>query len=153
LIVGSRDERDALYALGFDFGTQSVKTLVLNVHSGAVVHTDAFDYDTAFPKYGTEGGVLKSDNPVTRHTSPLMLLEAFDLVFSRLKKSGVDLGSIGAVKIDAMQHCTVYADASFGERLESLDAAQDLWPQLTPGITRSRVLPGRRHPSGRTGLP
>ncbi len=75
-------------------------------------------------------------HPAIRHTSPFMLLEALDLVFSRLQKSGVDLGLIGAVKIDAMQHCTVYADASFGERVESLDAGQDLLPQLEPSITR-----------------
>jgi xylulokinase len=100
------------------------------------VHTDSLDYDTAFPSYGTQGGVLQSNDPVMRHTSPFMLLEALDLVFGRLQKSGVDLGSIGAVKIDAMQHCTVYADVSFGEQVSSLDAAQDLLPQLAPSITR-----------------
>jgi xylulokinase len=109
---------------------------VLDVRGTGVVHTDSFDYDTAFPKYGTEGGVLQSDNPVTRHTSPLMLLEVLDLVLGRLQKSGVDLGSIGAVKLDAMQHCTVYADVSFGERVVSLEAAQDLLRELAPSITR-----------------
>ncbi len=136
MIVGSRDERDALYALGIDFGTQSAKALVLDVRGAEVVHTDSFEYDTAFPKHGTEGGVLPSQHPATRHTSPFMLLEALDLVFDRLQKSGVDLASVGAVKIDAMQHCTVYADGSFGKRVGSLDAAQDLLPQLAPGITR-----------------
>lgn len=136
MIVGSRDERDALYALGIDFGTQSAKALVLDVRGAEVVHTDSFEYDSAFPKYGTEGGVLPSQHPATRHTSPFMLLEALDLIFGRLQKSDVDLASVGAVKIDAMQHCTVYADGSFGKRVGSLDAAQDLLPQLAPGITR-----------------
>jgi xylulokinase len=122
--------------LGIDFGTQSAKALVLDVRGAGVVYTDSFDYDTAFPKYGTQGGVLQSNDPVIRHTSPFMLLEALDLVFGRLQKSGVDLGSIGAMKIDAMQHCTVYADVSFGERVSSLDAAQDLLRQLAPSIAR-----------------
>jgi xylulokinase len=136
LIVGSRDERDGLYALGIDFGTQSAKALVLDMRSAEVIHTDSFEYDSAFPKYGTEGGVLPSQHPATRHTSPFMLLEVLDMVFRRLQKSGVDLASIGSVKIDAMQHCTVYADGSFGGRVGSLDAEQDLLPQLAPGITR-----------------
>ncbi len=65
-----------------------------------------------------------------------MLLEALDLVFDRLQKSGLDLGLIRAVKIDAMQHCTVYADASFAKRVGSLDAGPTLLAQLAPSITR-----------------
>jgi xylulokinase len=135
-MVESRYRRDALYALGIDFGTQSAKALVLDVRNAEIVHTNSLEYDSAFPSYGTEGGVLQSNNPLIRHTSPLMLLEVLDLVFGRLQKSGIDLGSIGALKIDAMQHCTVYADGSFGERVGSLDAAQDLLPQLAPSVTR-----------------
>ena len=110
--------------------------LILDVSTADVVHVDSFEYDKAFPKYGMDGGVLQSSNPVARHTSPFMLLEALDLIFGRLQKSGVDLGLIGAVKIDAMQHCTVYADASFGERVRALDAGQRLVHQLGPSITR-----------------
>jgi xylulokinase len=135
-MVESEAGGNALYTLGLDFGTQSVKVLVLDVRGAGVVHTDSFEYDTAFPGYDTRGGVLRSDHPATRHTSPFMLLEALDLVFDRLQKSGVDLGLIGAVKIDAMQHCTVYADASFGERVGSLDAGQSLLAQLGTSITR-----------------
>ena len=127
---------NALYTLGIDFSTQSVKALVLDVRSAEVIRADTFEYDTAFPSYGTTGGVLQNEGPAIRHTSPFMLVEALDLVFSRLHRSGVDLGLIGAVKIDAMQHCTVYADMSFGERLESLSPGKDLMPQLEPGITR-----------------
>jgi len=132
----SRAGEDTPFALGIDFGTQSVKALVLDVRSAGVVQTDAFDYDTAFPMYGTEGGVLPSKYPVIRHTSPLMLLEALDLIFGRLQKNRVDVSLIGAVKTDAMQHCTVYADASFGERLKSLDTRYSLLTQLDSSITR-----------------
>ena len=124
------------YTLGLDFSTQSVKVLVLDARSADVIYTDSFEYDDAFPGYGTEGGVLKSDHPAIRHTSPLMLLEALDLAFYRLQRSSVDLASIGAVKIDAMQHCTVYADASFGERIGALDAERNLPAQIEAGIPR-----------------
>lgn len=125
-----------MYALGLDFSTQSCKSVVLDVRSTKVLRTDSFDYDTTFPKYRTKGGVLQSRLPAIRHTSPSMLLEALDLVFSRLHKSGVDMGLIGAVKVDAMQHCTVYTDNSFGDRVRSLDAGQTLLAQLDTSITR-----------------
>ena len=128
--------KGTVYALGLDFSTQSVKALVLDVRSGEVIFTDSFEYEAAFPGYGTEGGVLRSHRPALRHTSPFMLLEALDLVFGKLKESGVVLASIGAVKIDAMQHCTVYADASFAKRVGSLDAGPTLLAQLGAGITR-----------------
>lgn len=132
----SRARGDAIYALGIDFSTQSAKALVLDARSADVVHADSFEYDTAFPDHGTKGGVLQSRHPSLRHTSPFMLIEALDLVFGRLHKSGVEVGRIGAVKIDAMQHCTVYANASFGERVAALSPGQDLLPQVEPDITR-----------------
>lgn len=131
-----RAREDTFYALGIDFGTQSVKALLLDVPGAVVVHADTFEYDTAFPNHGTKGGVLRTRHPAVRQTSPFMLIEALDLVFSRLQKSGVELDCLRAVKIDAMQHCTVYANASLGERLGCLDSGQDLLPQLEPSITR-----------------
>jgi xylulokinase len=125
-----------MYALGLDFSTQSCKALVLDVRGAKVIRTDSFEYDTTFPKYRTRGGVLQSRLSEIRHTSPSMLIEALDLVFGRLQKSNIDLGLIGAVKIDAMQHCTVYTDMPFGHRLQSLDAGQNLLAQLDTSITR-----------------
>jgi xylulokinase len=135
-VTPTKARQKTTYTLGLDFSTQSVKALVLDAHSAEVVYTDSFDYDTSFPGYGTRGGVLQSDHPATRHTSPIMLLEALDLIFSRLQESGLDLASIGAVKVDAMQHCTVYADASFGNRIGALDAERNLLEQLESSITR-----------------
>lgn len=125
-----------VYALGLDFSTQSTKALILDTRSADVIYTDSFEYDNAFPGYGTEGGVLTSDHPAIRHTSPLMLIEALDLVFDSLRKSSIDPSLIGAVKVDAMQHCTVYADESFGERIEALDAERNLLDQINSSITR-----------------
>jgi len=125
-----------VYTLGLDFGTQSVKTVVLNVHSAEVVYTDSFEYDSFFSKYDTHGGVLTGENPEIRHTSPFMIIEALDMAFARLQASGVEVEHIMVVKIDAMQHCTVYADSSFRERLGALDPKGDLLPQLQPCVTR-----------------
>ncbi len=124
------------YALGLDFSTRAVKTVVLDIKKTEVVYTGTIDYDTSLPHYGTRGGVLPAESPEIKHTSPFMLIEALDLAFNELNSSGLDLGRIGVVKVDAMQHCTVYADASFDERLACLDPGQPLLPQLQAGITR-----------------
>lgn len=125
-----------MFTLGLDFGTQSIKTVVLDVHDAEVIYTDSFEYDSVFPVYGTQGGVLPDKNLEIRHTSPFMIIEALDMAFARLRASSVELGYIEGVKIDAMQHCTVYADASFGKQVRALDPDQDLLPQLQPSITR-----------------
>ena len=124
------------YALGLDFSTRAVKTVVLDIKDAEVVYTSTIEYDTTLVHYDTRGGVLPTDEPTIRHTSPFMLIEALDLAFNELNSSGLDLGRIGVVKMDAMQHCTVYTDASFGERLAHLDPAQSLLPQLQKSITR-----------------
>jgi len=125
-----------VYTLGLDFGTQSVKTIVLNVHTAEVVYTDSFEYDSFLPQYGTHRGVLPEKSLEIRHTSPFMIIEALDMAFARLQASGVEIEHIKVVKIDAMQHCTVYADSSFRERLSALDPEGDLLHQLQPCITR-----------------
>ena len=130
-VIGQRT-----YALGLDFSTQTVKIVVLDVHSAEVLYTDSFDYDSAFGYYGTRGGVLPAEQLEIRHTSPFMLIEALDLAFRRLHESDVDMSCIKAVKSDAMQHCTVYTDASFGELVAVLDPRQCLLPQLRSSITR-----------------
>jgi len=119
-----RIEDRRIYTLGLDFSTRAVKTVVLDINEAEIVYTGTIEYDSALAHYGTRGGVLPADEPTLRHTSPFMLIEALDLAFSELNSSGLDLGCIGVVKVDAMQHCTVYTDASFDERLACLDPGQ-----------------------------
>ena len=132
----SRVIDDTVYALGIDFGTQSVKMVVLDVYDPKVIYTGAFEYDTVLLSYGTRGGVLPTKRPEIRHTSPLMLIEAVDMVFWRLQEDGVDISCIRVIKIDAMQHCTVYTDKSFVGRVTASDPGRALLPQIEPSITR-----------------
>ena len=124
------------YSLGIEFSTQSVKLVVLDLEKGNVCLNDTFNYDQAFPEYGTEGGVLPSDSAEIRHTSPFMLIEAIDLAFKRLSESGIDMSRIKAVKTDGMQHCSVYANSLFEKNISALDPAQDLIKQIRNCISR-----------------
>ncbi len=80
--------------------------------------------------------MLFSKKPENRHTSPYMLIEALDFSFSALEKGGVDLSLVQAIKIDGMQHCTVYADQSFENKINSLNPEKSLLDQIGPAITR-----------------
>jgi xylulokinase len=122
--------------LGLEFSTQSAKAVALGLDSGVVVATYQLTYDDAFPAYRTEGGVLPSEEPGVRHTSPSMLIEALDELFRRIKSDGLDLSRVAAIKLDAQQHCTVYTDESLAGRLAELDAGKPLAAQVSAAFTR-----------------
>ena len=113
------------YSLGIEFSTQSAKTVVLDTASGDVVHVDQISYDDEFPRYGTDGGVLPAEDPALRHTSPLMMVEALDRVFERLTESSIDLTHVAALKLDGQQHCSVYTNGAFLNRIHELHDATD----------------------------
>jgi xylulokinase len=127
-----------MLALGLEFSTQSVKMLALDGVTGDVAYAGSFDYDSAFPAYGTERGVLPSANPEVRHTSPRMMLEALDRAFSLLAENGI-AKHVRAVKVDAMQHCTVYAGPGFGRTVAALDPRKTLLEQAGPCLTRETI--------------
>ena len=125
-----------MYAIGLELSTQSAKSLVLDVESGRVEHLASHEYDACFPEYETEGGVLVSSDAEVRHTSPFMLIQALDLLFRHLQSDRVELARVRAIKIDGMQHCTVYANQGLGQALGKLDPEQDLLPQLRHTVSR-----------------
>ncbi len=125
-----------MYAIGLELSTQSAKSLVLEIESGRVAHLASHEYDACFPEYETEGGALVSTDKDVRHTSPFMLIQALDLVFRQLQQDGLDLASVRAVKVDGMQHCTVYANHQFAEALRKLNPEEDLLAAIRHTVSR-----------------
>lgn len=121
---------------GIEFSTQSCKIVILDLSSHSLCFMESFNYDQAVPSYNTEGGVLPATSSDIRHTSPFMLIEAIDLAFKRVKESGIDVSAIKAIKIDGMQHCTVYVNESFGHKIACLDPDKTLISQLKKTISR-----------------
>ncbi|MDD5688296.1 MAG: FGGY-family carbohydrate kinase [Elusimicrobia bacterium] len=128
-----------VYSLGIEFSTQSVKIVILDVNEGDIIYTSKFDYDNAFPKYKTVGGVLASPVPETNHTSPLMLIEALDYSFKNIIKNRIRLSEIHIIKIDAMQHCTIYTNHFFKDRIKSLNPEKELTEQIQFTLSRNTV--------------
>ncbi len=125
-----------MYSLGIEFSTQSVKIVALDLEEGCVAFIDSFHYDSTFPWYETQGGVLPSKSLEIRHTSPFMLLEAIDFCFSLLIKSRIDPSQIKVVKVDGMQHCSVYVNNLFQRKVTNLNPNLSLLDQLRSCITR-----------------
>jgi xylulokinase len=125
-----------LLSCGIEFSTQSCKIVILDLSSHSICFMDSFNYDKALPSYNTVGGVLPSPSSDIRHTSPFMLIEAVDLAFKKIKESGIDISAIKAIKSDGMQHCTVYVNSLFGQKILCLDPDKTLIAQLLPTISR-----------------
>jgi xylulokinase len=125
-----------MFSLGIEFSTQSCKIVILDLSVNSICFTDSFNYDQSFPSYKTDGGVLPSPSSDTRHASPFMLIEAVDLAFNRIKASRIDVSAIETIKIDGMQHCTVYVNSSFGQTISRLDSDKVLITQLMTTISR-----------------
>jgi xylulokinase len=102
--------------IGLELSTQSAKIVVLDSEDG-VIYKNTINYDERFPHYGTIGGVLPSDTG-ERHTSPLMLVEAIEECFKQMQEDKVNLNAVDAIKLDGMQHCTVYTSSELEVALE-----------------------------------
>jgi xylulokinase len=125
-----------MLSLGIEFSTQSVKLVVLDLDAKKVAYTGKFDYDPTFPQYKTTGGILPSDSPQIRHTSPFLMIEAMDFLFKKLQDDKVDLSRIQAIKTDGMQHCTLYFGKAFAAAVGALKAGDSLLDQLKGTVTR-----------------
>ncbi|MBN1899659.1 MAG: hypothetical protein JW827_12870 [Spirochaetes bacterium] len=126
-------------SLGIEFSTQSVKLIGFDVTRKEVIFKDKFEYDNLFPSYHTSGGVLPCKDEKVKHTSPSMLIESLDLAFTRLLENKIPVKDIKAIKLDAMQHCTVYLDSEFSSILSGLSVTKTLLEQIRPALTRNSI--------------
>lgn len=81
--------------LGLDLSTQSLKAIIIS--SGCrILHEHAVSFEHDLPHYNTIGGTVRGPNGQV--TSPVeMWLEAFDLLFDRMKTADVDFSKIAAI--------------------------------------------------------
>ena len=139
--------------LGLDSSTQSLTAIVLEVGRGfspaepgfspadegrrRIVFESSIAFDESFPQYGTRHGVLPGDDPATAVSPPLLWVEALELMFDRLSKSGLDLQRLAAISGSAQQHGSVYLNASAAPALAALDPARPLAPQVAAMLART----------------
>ncbi|KAI0343290.1 D-xylulose kinase [Trametopsis cervina] len=117
--------------LGLDLSTQGLKAVLITEES-EVVHESAINFDRELPHYNTVNGAIRGPGE-GEVTSPVrMWLEAMDLIVTKMKTAGVNLGRIMGISGDGQQHGSVFWSSDAERLLSSLDPAQGLADQLSP---------------------
>ena len=123
--------------LGLDSSTQSLSAIVVEIEGDTrrVVFEESLAFDTHFPHYGTEHGVLPGTDPAVAVSSPLLWAEALDTMMA-LVAARVDVARVAAISGSAQQHGSVYLNARAAGVLASLDAARPLAGQVASTLSR-----------------
>jgi xylulokinase len=93
--------------LGLDASTQALKASLLSSNLD-VLNEIAVNFDADLPHYNTRGGVLHGPQGSGEVFSPVMMVvEAMDLLFERIKEAGWDLSQIrGAAAAGQVSPCS-----------------------------------------------
>jgi len=122
--------------LGLDSSTQSLSAVVIDYDSRKVVYDKSLNFDRALPQYKTQNGVLPNPDPLVKHSSPLLWVDALDLIFAEMKKDGVALGDILAISGSGQQHGSVYLNNRAADALAGLNSAKSLVENLNGVFSR-----------------
>ena len=80
------------FVLGIDSSTQGVSGVLLDTTTGTLVHEESVQFGADLPQYGQPSGFIPDGKGGEVHSSPLLWLDALDLMLERMKAAGVDLG-------------------------------------------------------------
>jgi len=121
--------------LGLDSSTQSLSAIVIDTDDGRVVLDTGVNFGADLPAYASPNGFLAHDDPQVKHSDPLMWVEALDLLFSRIKASGFDLGTVAGVSGAGQQHGSVYLSTPLAKA--AWKASATLRDQVKPLLSRA----------------
>jgi xylulokinase len=124
------------YYLGLDSSTQSLSAIVIDSDSGEVVLDKSIQFGADLPQYKSPNGFLESDDPLVRHSDPMMWVDALDLLCERAKADGFDWSKVAGISGSGQQHGSVYLNETFLETVKSLTADKSLAEQLKPTLSR-----------------
>jgi xylulokinase len=124
------------FFLGFDSSTQSLSAIVIDLETRRIAYEASLNFDQTLPHYKTLNGSLRSSDPLTVHSPPLMWVEALDLLFAKMKADGAPLGEILAVSGSGQQHGSVYLNDRAGDVLKKLNPTRSLKENLRGCFTR-----------------
>jgi xylulokinase len=120
--------------LGLDLSTQSLTALVVSPQFG-VVRQLSINFDRAYPRYGTRGGVPPSPDPMQVHVDPMMWVEALEDLLRLLQREALT-DRIAAMAVSAQQHGTVYLNHQAATTLADLNPSNSLASGLADIFSR-----------------
>jgi len=122
--------------LGFDCSTQSLSALLIDVEKGTIEHEASVRFEEDLPDYQTHHGFVRGTEPDEFFSSPMMWVEALDLLCQRMKDDGTPLHKVQGIAGSAQQHSTVHVSRAFQKNLLYLDPSLSLKEQLKSTLTR-----------------
>jgi xylulokinase len=122
--------------LGLDSSTQSLSAMIIDTASGRVVLEESVSFGKALPQYGAPSGFLVHADERIKHASPLMWVEALDLLLGQLKAQGVDLSAVEGISGAGQQHGSVYLSRSLND-VPAWDPNRELVDQIRPLLSRA----------------
>jgi xylulokinase len=132
-----KTQKDMPVVLGLDSSTQSLSAVLLDTDEGVIVAEGSVNFGQDLAHYGQPHGYDPNGVRGEVHASPLMWVEALDLLLMQMRESGVDFSSVAAVSGSGQQHGSVYLKASFADALANLDAEATLKEQIEPCLSRN----------------
>ncbi|HRU01677.1 MAG TPA: hypothetical protein P5239_08250, partial [Victivallales bacterium] len=123
--------------MGIDSSTQSIKAVIIDVNSREIICSEAVNFAQELgAKYNSPEAVIQHNNPLVKHSNPLMWLEGLDILLLRLKEKSVPLNKIKAISGCGQQHGSVYLNANFEKKISSLDTNKQLHENIAPLLSR-----------------
>jgi L-ribulokinase len=108
------------YTIGLDYGTNSVRAVVVDCADGKILGSHVYGY-----AHGDMGVMGDSKDPNVARQHPADYLEGLELtVASALKEAGIDVAEVMGVGVDATASTPIPVDAA-GEALALQDAFKD----------------------------
>lgn len=122
--------------LGLDSSTQGLKAVLIDVEGRRVIAAPSVNYGRDLPEYGCRDGVLPNDDPLVKHSDPLLWVAALDLLLDRMRRDGLPLEEVRGIGGSGQQHGSVYLNHDFPRIAAAFDPERDLAAQLLPALSR-----------------
>ena len=122
--------------LGLDSSTQSLSATLIDTGEGRIAGEWSVGFGEDLPRHGQPSGFIPGGEGGEVHASPLMWLDALDLLFGRMKEGGAPLGEVTALSGSGQQHGSVYLNGRFAGVLAGLSPSAPLAGQVAPALSR-----------------
>lgn len=123
----------SIYFLGLDCSTQSLTGIITDPNS--IIYETSINFDKKLPHYNTTNGVIIIDDQKVVHSSPLMWVEALELLLENMQNQ-ISIKDIKAVSGSGQQHGTVYLNSNFEPTLKALSPKKPIFDQLKGCFSR-----------------
>ena len=122
-----------IYFLGLDCSTQSLTGIITD--STSIIYERSINFDKNLPQYNTTNGVIILDDEKVVHSSPLMWVEALELLLYNIQNH-ISIKNIKAISGSGQQHGTVYLNNKFELALQALNPKKPIINKLKGSFSR-----------------